>query len=158
MQYYDKIAKSYNYLYKEEQLKKLNIIKYNIQIGGSIRILDIGCGTGISSDFECFVVGIDPSIELLKQNNKKKVLGISESLPFKDRSFEYIVSITSIHNFKNVAKSLHEAKRVGMENFIFSVLRKSKKYDFIKSIIEKNFKIEKAIEDEKDMIFFCKNR
>ena len=47
------------------------------------KILDVGCGTGISSGFDCFVAGIDPSIGLLRQNkNGKKILltRISEPL------------------------------------------------------------------------------
>lgn len=156
MTYYDTISKSYNELHQEEQLNKLSIIKNNLKINKNTRVLDIGCGTGISSEFDCFVVGIDPSIELLKQNNKdKKLLGIAEALPFKDSSFSYVISITAIHNFKNIRKSLNEMKRVGKDKFVFSILRKSKKCDIIKKLIKKNFKIEKMIDEEKDSIFFC---
>ena len=159
MDYYDFIAKGYDELHIEEQSNKLFIIKNNIKINKKIKILDVGCGTGISSDFDCFVVGIDPSIELLKQNkNDKKLLSVAEMLPFKDYSFDYLVSITSIHNFKNIKKSINEIKRVGKENFVFSVLKNSRKFDFIKKLIQKNFKIEKVIEEDKDVIFFCQNR
>ena len=47
MQYYNKIAKSYNGLYKEEQLKKVDIILKHIKPKG--KLLDIGSGTGIST-------------------------------------------------------------------------------------------------------------
>ena len=133
MDYYDFIAKGYDELHREEQSNKLLIIKNNIKINKKIRILDVGCGTGISSGFGCFVVGIDPSIGLLKQNNNKKILGVAENLPFKNYSFDYVVSITSIHNFKNIKKSINEIKRVGKENFVFSVLKNSKRFDFIKN-------------------------
>ncbi|MBS3114871.1 class I SAM-dependent methyltransferase [Candidatus Woesearchaeota archaeon] len=155
MDYYDFIAKGYDELHREEQSNKLLIIKNNIKINKKIRILDVGCGTGISSGFGCFVVGIDPSIGLLKQNNNKKILGVAENLPFKNYSFDYVVSITSIHNFKNIKKSINEIKRVGKENFVFSVLKNSKRFDFIKNLIEKNFRIIKVVEEEKDSIFFC---
>src|SRR3989338_3479422 len=154
MDYYDFIAKGYDGLHREEQSNKLLIIKNNIKINKKIRILDVGCGTGISSGFGCFVVGIDPSIGLLKQNNNKKILGVAENLPFKNYSFDYVVSITSIHNFKNIKKSINEIKRVGKENFVFSVLKNSKRFDFIKNLIEKNFRIIKVVEEEKDSIFF----
>lgn len=155
MGYYDFIAKGYNELHREEQSNKLLVIKNNININKKIRILDVGCGTGISSGFGCFVVGIDPSIGLLKQNNNKKILGVAENLPFKNYSFDYVVSITSIHNFENIKKSINEIKRVGKENFVFSVFKNSKRFDFIKNLIEKNFKIGKVIEESKDLIFFC---
>src|SRR3989338_8427302 len=157
MPYYDAISKGYDELHGEEQLNKLSIIKNNIELGKGAKILDVGCGTGISSGFDCFVAGIDPSIGLLRQNkNNKKILGIAESLPFKANSFDYVISVTAIHNFKNIKKALEEIKRVGKKDFVFSVLMKSGKFDYIKKMIEENFKIGKAVEEEKDMIFFCR--
>src|SRR3989338_6756437 len=77
MAYYDVIAKGYNELHSGEQLNKLSIIRNNIKINKNTKILDVGCGTGISSGFDCFVAGIDPSIGLLRQNkNGKKILGL----------------------------------------------------------------------------------
>ena len=158
MDYYGFIANGYNELHREEQLNKLIIIKNNINIKKDKKMLDVGCGTGISSGFECFAVGIDPSIGLLRQNkNDKKLLGAAEMLPFKSNSFDYVISVTSIHNFNNIKKSIDEMKRVGRQNFVFSVLKKSKKFNTIKNLIEKNFKIGKVIEEGKDTIFFCKN-
>lgn len=156
MEYYNIISNGYDELYKEEQLNKLSIIKNNIKINKDTKMLDVGCGTGISSDFECFVVGVDPSVSLLKLNkNTEKIIGMAEELPFKKSSFDFIVSVTSLHNFKNIKKSIDEMERVGKERFIFSVLRKSRKFNPIKKLIEKNFKIEKVVEEEKDVIFLC---
>jgi len=156
MAYYDSIAKGYNELHKEEQINKLDIIKKNIRISKRTRLLDVGCGTGLSSEFDCFVVSIDPSIKLLKQNkNDKKLLSVTEMLPFKNSSFDYVISVTAIHNFKNIKKAIGEMKRVGKGDFIFSVLRKSGKFGYIKKMIEKNFKIGKALEEDKDVVFFC---
>ena len=157
MAYYDIIAKGYDGLYKEEQLNKLSIIKNNIKIDKNLKILDVGCGTGISSQFNCKVIGIDPLSNLIKQNNNKnKIIGLAEVLPFKNNSFDYVISITAVHNFKNIKKSICEMKRVGRQNFVFSILKKAKKFSYIKNIIEKNFRIEKIIEEDKDVIFFCK--
>ena len=159
MQYYDSIAKYYNELHEEEQTGKLSIIKNKIKINKKTKILDVGCGTGISSNFDCFVIGVDPSMGLLRQNkNSRKLLGIAESLPFKDKSFDYVVSVTAIHNFKDIRKALAEIKRVGKKNFVFSVLKKTKKFNYIRKLIEKNFKINKIVEEEKDIIFFCQNK
>lgn len=158
MEYYDIISKSYNELHKEEQLNKLSIIKANIKIAKGTKILDVGCGTGISSGFDCRVVGIDPSIKLLKQNKNSKVLGIAENLPFKNSSFEHVISVTSIHNFTDVEKSISEMKRVGRQYFVFSVLKRSNKFGNIKRLIEGSFKIEKTVEHAQDVIFFCKKQ
>lgn len=156
MAYYDAISKGYNELYKEEQLKKLAIIKNNVKISKNTKILDIGCGTGLSSGFACFVAGVDSSIGLLKQNKGiRKILGNAEALPFKDNSFDYVISVTAIHNFEDIKKAVKEIKRVCNGKFVFTVLRKSGKFDFIKKLIEKNFKVEKELEEEKDAILFC---
>lgn len=132
------------------------IAKENIEISKNTKMLDVGCGTGVSSSFDCFVAGIDSSIDLLSLNNNCiRLLGAAESLPFKDNSFDYVISITAIHNFSNVRKSIGEIKRVGSKSFALSILRKSKKFSVIKDCIAKNFKINKMIEEEKDAIFFC---
>lgn len=156
MDYYSQIADGYNELHSEEQLSKLSIIKNNIRINTTTKILDVGCGSGISSQFDCKVVGVDPSIRLIKQNPKHKIIGVAETLPFKNNQFDYVISVTSIHNFKNIKKSINEIKRVGKGNFVFSVLKKSGKFDFIKGLIQKNFKVGKVAEEGKDTIFFCK--
>ena len=46
---YSEIASSYNELYKDEQIKKLSMIKRNIKIAPVL--LDVGCGTGISTNY-----------------------------------------------------------------------------------------------------------
>ena len=156
MEYYDIISKSYNELHKEEQLNKISIIKANIKTGKGTKILDVGCGTGVSSDFGCFVVGIDPSLELLRQNKGLKIVSAAENLPFKSHFFDYVISVTSIHNFRNIRKSIKEMKRVGRQYFVFSVLKKSKKFESIKRLIESSFQIDKIENEAKDIIFFAK--
>ena len=156
MSYYNKISYGYNELYEKEQNNKLNLIKSKIKIKNNSKLLDVGCGSGISSSFQCFVVGIDPSIELLKINNHKmKILGIAEALPLKDKSFDYVISITAIHNFSDIKKSLNEILRVGKNYFVFSILKKSKNFNEIRELINANLKVYCVIEEEKDTIFFC---
>ncbi len=165
--YYDKIAKGYDGLHKEEQLNKLRIIKNHIKLNKSTKLLDVGCGTGISSDFDCHVVGIDPSIELIKIARKKEkkknktkkskktfIKGKAEQLPFGRNEFDIVISITAIHNFTNIEKGLKEMKRVGKKKFIITILKKSKKLPKIKRLIKKHFNIKKKIQETKDIIYF----
>ena len=67
MNFYKLTAKGYNDLYGEEQEIKHRIIKENLEIKQTDLLLDVGCSTG--HDFNCSVIGIDPSMELLLQNN-----------------------------------------------------------------------------------------
>ena len=84
---YRHISKSYNELYREEQLNKLKIIKENIKIIPPL--LDIGCGTGISTDFfKVKSVGVDNCREMLKEGNKNLIHADAENLPFKDKLFQ----------------------------------------------------------------------
>jgi len=157
MTYYDAISEGYERLYKEEQQNKLGIIKGNIKISQNTKILDVGCGRGISSDFDCLVVGIDPSKELIRLNkNNSKLIGVAEFLPFRDNSFDYVISVTAIHNFKSIKKAVAEMKRVGKNNFVFSVLKKSGKFGYIEKLIEENFEVRKIIDEGKDVIYFAK--
>lgn len=173
--YYNKIALGYDELYMEEQLKKLYLIKKNIEEDNSLsdfkkpkNILDIGCGTGISTRFFVSnfkikkIMGIDPSKELIKIAKEKDPYGkyiicdaekINE-LPFK-KEFDLIISITAIQNFYNIELSLKNMKSLG-NKFIFSFLKKSSKKELIERKIKKIFNIIKKIEEEKDLIFFCK--
>ncbi|MFH1209961.1 MAG: class I SAM-dependent methyltransferase [archaeon] len=150
---YKNIAKSYNKLHKEEQLKKLKIIKENIKIIPPL--LDIGCGTGISTNFfKIKSIGIDPCIEMIRQSKSNNLIkGYAENLPFKDKSFNTVISVTSFHNFKDMEKALKEALRVSSnKNIAISFLKKSKKLKKFKIILKKysNFK---EIEEDKDLIF-----
>ncbi len=47
--YYDEISASYEELHKEEQLKKIEIIKLSINPKKENKLLDVGCGTGLAT-------------------------------------------------------------------------------------------------------------
>lgn len=155
MNYYSKISKSYNELHKEEQLKKIAIIKQHIKPKGLL--LDIGAGTGISTQpFQKQVkcIALDPSKEMLSYFKGKKVVAKAENLPFKDNTFDTIISVTSLHH-SNLKKAIKEINRVAKPNaqIAITILKKSKKLKEAKTLL-KNFK---QIEEEKDIIFIKNN-
>jgi len=158
MNYYNSISKSYNKLHKEEQLNKIRQIKDNLEIKKNDFLLDVGCGTGIfAEEFNCIKIGIDPSIEMLKQGkNAFYIQACAENLPFKDNSFDFVISVTAVHNFKDIRKGLEEIKRISRKNIALSILKKSSKINEIKNHIKELFKITKIIEEDKDIIFFAK--
>src|SRR3989344_186203 len=146
MKYYNQISKGYNELYGQEQLEKVKIIKQYIKPKGLL--LDIGAGTGIcTTEFHqtCNCIALDPSEELLNQYKGNKIIGKAEQLPFKNKVFDTIISITALHH-SDIKKSLQEIKRVAKPNaqIAITILNKS-------NIKIKNYK--KKIETEKDTIY-----
>ena len=167
MNYYDEISQGYEELYKKEQIKKLKFIrillkKLNIKIERSDKLLDVGCGTGLTTKFwqSKNKTGIDPARKLIKKaENKDKdsdyIVAPAENIPFKDDSFDIVVSITAIQNFQDIEKGLREIKRVAKDFIILSFLKKSEKKESILNIIKDLFKIKNITEENKDIIIIC---
>lgn len=158
MGYYDEISEGYEELHKEEQLKKIRIIKKKAVIREKDKLLDVGCGTGITIEpWECKRYGIDPAPKLLEKARQKSridyKLAAAEELPFEDDSFDIVISITAIQNFRDIRKGLEEIKRVGKRRFVLSFLKRSAKADLIGRQIRRLFDVDEVIEEEKDMIY-----
>ena len=113
---YKIIAKSYNELYYSEQLNKVKLIIKILNIKKE-KVLDVGCGTAFYSKLFKDYTGIDQSKEMLKQSNAKVIYGNGEKLPFKDNSFDIVISISAIHNFKDPIKGINEMKRVRLKSY-----------------------------------------
>lgn len=98
--------------YSAERLKKIEEIK------GSV--LDLGCGTGFVSQGLQEVVGIDIAVGMAKVYKEKfgnVVVGDAHALPFKDKSFDFVVSNFALH-WTDINKSLQEALRVCKRLFL----------------------------------------
>ena len=157
MNYYNEIAASYNELHGEEQKRKLGIIRDNLDVSKKSKLLDVGCGTGLSKDiFDCEWIGIDPAEKLLEFCSGKTICCPGEDLPFEDNSFDIVICVSALHNFTDFEKGLSEMKRVGKDKFVITVLKKSSNADLLKELIAKNFTIEKEVDDFHDVIYFGK--
>ncbi len=148
--YYDSIAKGYDELYKEEQLKKVKIILEELKLKDE-SVLDVGCGTAFYDYMIKNYTGLDNSRKMIKYK-KNCVYGEAENLPFKDKSFDVIICVTAVHNFSDIEKAIKEMKRVCKKKIAISVLKKAKDFDKIKELVKKNFDV-KEIKEEKDIIF-----
>jgi len=95
------------------------------------KILDIGCGPGRYSRWAlnqgAKVYGIDPSEKFLKiaQDENPQgnfILGTANKLPFKNSTFEYIVSGLAVEHEKNLKHAFQEVYRTLKKNglFVFS--------------------------------------
>lgn len=155
--YYDEISEGYNELHGEEQKRKARIILDNVEVKSNDTLLDVGCGTGIATEmFSCQKVGIDPSAELVKQCGFKAMVGKAEELPFEDKSFDIVISLTAAQNFEDIEKAIKEMKRVAKKQIIITTLKKSGKLEEIRQAIKENLTIEEVKEEEQDIIFFCR--
>jgi len=160
MGYYDEISEGYEELHKEEQLKKVELIKKYLKVKSSDKLLDVGCGTGLTTEsWDCKRYGVDPAPKLLaRARGRDKIeykLAPAESIPYPDDFFDVVVSITAIQNFEDISKGLEEIRRVGKSRFVLSFLKKSPKKELIDKLIRKIFEVTNIIEEDKDLIYFC---
>jgi ubiquinone/menaquinone biosynthesis C-methylase UbiE len=169
MNYYNEIAEGYDELHEEEQLDKLETIKdmlekEDIEISSECKLLDVGCGTGISTRFwdysKCERIGIDPAEKLIAIAQKKDIYGqyfveAAENISFEDELFDFVISVSAIHNFENVGKALEEIKRVSNHIVVITVLKKAAAYEEITKKIKNKFELVKEREQEMDSILLC---
>lgn len=158
MTYYDEISEGYEELHREEQLKKVKLIRKLIKVDSSDKLLDVGCGTGVTTvGWGCELYGLDPAKKLLERAvDKDKITYVNaeaENIPFEDGFFDWVISITAIQNFRDIEKGLKEIKRVGKGKFVLTFLKKSAKCEEIKELIMKIFDVDAVVEEEKDLIF-----
>ncbi len=130
-EYFDgKRAHGYGgYYYNPKFFRKIvkAMIKY-YKLNNKSKILDIGCAKGFMMyEFKkalpaCEVRGIDISryckTEAMGKIKKYIKIGTCEKLPYPDKYFDFVVSISTIHNVsKNgIKKSLKEIVRVTKNN------------------------------------------
>jgi SAM-dependent methyltransferase len=98
------------------------------------RILDIGCGTGISLapllEKGLSLTGIDPSPYMLDLAHKRLGdsvdlhRGVAEDLPFDDNSFDAALLFTSLEFTDRPAKAIEEACRVAKDQVVIGVLNR----------------------------------
>lgn len=90
--------------------------KIKNQIKETDKVLEIGAGAGISSNFlnQTSIISTD----FLDWDSKSGVQGNvdAENLPFENNSFDVIFGIDMIHHVNNPYKVLDESIRVGKEN------------------------------------------
>jgi len=147
--YYDSISPSYDELYAAEQLDKLARIMFELHKRGltidpSWSLLDVGCGTGVSTAFfNCaHKVGVDPSEQLIDIANRKfkdkplmRFMIISAEELEGHKQFDLIVSITAIQNFDDVELGLNNMLAHGKQH-IYTILKSSPKVGQVRLLLK----------------------
>lgn len=123
----------------EPSKRRKNIIERRIQImtkmgnvvpSSSFNVLEVGCGTGIYT-FEMTkyfktILGLDISRGMLKEAKEKIknqnptsnnvnvtfIAGDAENIPFKDSSFDCVMSINMLEHLDNIHKAVEEMKEL----------------------------------------------
>src|SRR3989344_2922097 len=127
MNYYDRLASGYDELHAEEQLEKLQIILFHVTFSG--KILDVGAGTCIAAKHlnkQITVISVDPSKKMLDQGIGERHVAKAEQLPFPDKTFDGVISLTALHHC-DLKKALTEIRRVAKPTAVIAIsfLKKS---------------------------------
>jgi protein-L-isoaspartate(D-aspartate) O-methyltransferase len=113
------------YRYDGRWVAVAETMKKHYQLKPGARILDIGCGKGfLVHDFlkalpGAEVFGLDISeyaiANALPEVKDRLRVGNAVSLPYPDQSFDLVVAINTLHNFRiyDLEKALKELERVG---------------------------------------------
>ncbi len=153
---YDSSAPFYEKRYRNIQWRKY---KKMIDIPIKGKILDLGCGTGLLSEFlQKEIVGVDISFQMLQQAKSREcvVQADMDVLPFHSAVFDAVFSFTSLQNLPSVNYVFGEVRRVLKKNrpFLFTMLKKK----FSSSVAEKveyHFEIIQKRECGEDIGFIC---
>ena len=93
--------------------------------------------------------GIDNSLGMIEKSDANVIFGEAEKLPFEDKSFDTVISLSAIHNFDDPSKAVDEMKRVSKSKVIITVFKRAKNFEEIEKLLE-DFD---RVEEEKDVIF-----
>ncbi|MFT4312282.1 MAG: class I SAM-dependent methyltransferase [Candidatus Woesearchaeota archaeon] len=166
--YYDALAPGYDALYGQEQQQKLQesvSFLEQISLPKNATVLDVGCGTGISTRFYSQLgyscTGIDPSKKLLEQNADPHIqllCGHAEELAFENESFDLIISFSAIQNFSDVKKGLQEMNRVGKKYFILGIMNRGKDFSRIDEMVHSLFFVKETKTVLNDTLYLCEKK
>jgi ubiquinone/menaquinone biosynthesis C-methylase UbiE len=155
--YYDEISAGYAELHREEQEKKISLMRQVLRIKRDSLVLDVGCGPGFT-DWGAMCIGIDPSRGLLKQASFPVVQGVAEYLPFFDSSFDFVLSVTALQNFSDPRKGLGEIARVSKGPVAISFLKKAAKAAEYEQLFSELFVLREMLIEVKDIILIGSKR
>ncbi len=88
----------------------------------TLRVVNVGAGTGSYEPAGRFVVAADPSLTMLRQrpaNASPALIARAEELPFADDAFDAALASLTVHHWENLEHGLREMQRVARRQVIF---------------------------------------
>lgn len=166
---YDETAGFYDHRYTEIQRQKYSaVIKHLPSRFG--RALDVGCGTGLFLDElrrrARFVVGVDISEKMLnvaqgRGSGAGLLLADAESLPFKDQTFDCVISVTLLQNVPSPENAVAEFMRILKNHGLVvytSLKRKHSAEQMCGWAVGSGLKVEECVEIEDSEDIMCVTR
>lgn len=159
MEFYSSISAGYDELYGEEQLAKLIEVINFVRFERDDIILDVGCGTGLITkrigEGVRRVVGIDISREMMERGRTggtEFMVCDAESLPFRQRVFDKVVSFTVLQNLEDPSRTLSEIERVCNGFVALTVLKKHLSLKRVEQLVGRYLSPYRVLELEKDLL------
>lgn len=121
---FDREAERYDARWSAYVRRSVEQTLTRLELVGSERILDVGCGTGALFEAirerhpDARLTGLDVSEGMLAAARRKLgnrvsfAAGEADRLPFRDHSFDLVVSTSTLHYWRRPADCLREAYRV----------------------------------------------
>jgi SAM-dependent methyltransferase len=88
---------------------------------GCRTVLDVGAGTGSYEPEDRWVLGVEPSLEMIRQrapNAAPCMQGFAEHLPFGDGAVDAVTAFLTIHHWSDLERGLSEAARVARRRVV----------------------------------------
>lgn len=85
------------------------------RLGSCGPVINVGAGAGSYEPADLHVVAVEPAVVMLDQRPPTAapaVRGVAEALPFADGTFAAGMAVFTVHHWTDVARGLHELRRV----------------------------------------------
>jgi SAM-dependent methyltransferase len=93
-------------------------------LGTSMRVLNVGAGTGSYEPAGRMVVAVEPSPEMIRQRPRSAapcLRGHAADLPFEDGEFDAAMAVLTVHHWTDPASGLRELRRVANAAVILAI-------------------------------------